>query len=78
MDSDALTMTKQMDQVHDSFASEITDITADTVAELEYATDTTVPKGWNTSSNRSKKSKNRNKSRRSKIESSDKGWSVLC
>ena len=48
VDSDALTMVKQMDQ------------------------------GWNTSPGRSKKSKKRNKSRRYNMESSDKGWSVLC
>ena len=63
-DIDAPTMTKQKDQLHDSFVGENTDITAATIAELEDATGTTVPKGWTKSSSRSKKSKQRKKSRR--------------
>ena len=62
--SDALTRTVQKDQLRDSFVGDRTDITAATIAELEDATGTTVPKGWSKSSSRSKKSKQRKKSRR--------------
>ena len=42
------------------------------------ATGTTDPKGWNKSLGRSNKSKKRNKSRRSNLESSDKVWDMMC
>ena len=64
VDSDAPTMTKQKDQLHESFVGENADITAATIADLEDATGTTVPKGWTKSSSRSKKSKQLKKSRR--------------
>ena len=61
--SDAPTMTKQEDQLHEGFVGENADITAATFAELEAATGKSVPKGWTRSSSRSKKSKHRRKSR---------------
>ena len=64
VDSDAPTMAKQMDQVHDGFVAKDTDITAATIAELADAAGTTVPKGWTKFSSRSNKSKQRKKSRR--------------
>ena len=63
-DSDAPTMTKQEDQLHEGFVGENADITAATFAELEDATDKTAPKGWIKFSSRSKKSKHRKKSKR--------------
>ena len=120
-DSDAPSMTTQMDEVTNFVGAE-TDITATTIAELkcpyancqyvtgvgqdcvqygmemyaakymqnelkihcatkhtEYgdAAGTTDSKGWYKSSCRSNKSKKRNKSRRSNVESSDKVWDML-
>ena len=120
--SDAPTVTKQKDEVNDSFVGDNTDITATTIAELECpyancqyimgaghdcvqygmemyaakymqnelkihcankhteygdAAGTTDSKGWYKSSCRSNKSKKRNKSRGSNVESSDKVWDML-
>ena len=63
VNSDALARTNQKDELHESFVDENADITAATIAELEDAIGTTVPNGWTKSSSRSKKSKQRKKSR---------------